>query len=120
MAFKDISGIVALIGVVFTAGVVFTTMSGDISQLKTKVSELEENQTPEKRYVPIRRFQSFGQDVEEGDSSVDKRYFADDQCKVGNIVVGEVNPPSTDHQPAICFCSTGPAHGLGKGWFCID
>jgi len=34
MAFRDISGIVALVGVVFTAGVVFTTMRSDIEELK--------------------------------------------------------------------------------------
>ena len=42
MVFKDISGIVALIGVVFTAGIVFTKMSGDIDKLKGEVKRLSE------------------------------------------------------------------------------
>ena len=42
MAFKDISGIVALVGVVFTAGIVFTKMSGDIDDLKNEVKLLKE------------------------------------------------------------------------------
>lgn len=39
MAFKDISGIIALVGVVFTAGVVFTSMRNDIEKLKNHSHE---------------------------------------------------------------------------------
>jgi len=41
LALKDVSGIVALVGVVFTAGIVFTKMSDDIDDLKEEVNLLK-------------------------------------------------------------------------------
>ena len=41
MAFKDVSGTVALIGLVFTAGIGFTKMTGDLGNLKAEVKKLK-------------------------------------------------------------------------------
>ncbi len=145
----DLAGKVALVGVlltaaglIFTAGAVFTTITSDLEALKQSVTEIDERMPvldvpdferrisdiewtllgKDQKYVSIKtkRFESYGEGVVERDGKVDKRYFADDSCDDGDIVVGQVNPPNTASQPAICFCSNGPEHGYGQGWYCID
>jgi len=114
---KDLSGLVALVGMVFTAGVVFMSMKSDIKDIQDQLLEIPNDEVVK---VRVKKFQSYGEAIKEKDGKVDKKYFADDKCTAGDIVVGEVNPPDKKHQPAICFCSSGPDHGLGEGWYCFD